>query len=77
MNPFSKIFKKTSEKSKKDGGTISTVDVTEASVADQNLQEVKQDPRRRLHHDRMSDEQRFKDATKYGTYQVNGIEVDF
>jgi hypothetical protein len=51
--------------------------VTDHSVSDQNLQEVKQDPRRRLHHDRMTDEQRFKDATKYGTYQVNGLEVDF
>jgi hypothetical protein len=77
MNPFSKIFKTTKEKPKSDGGKISTVDVTEASVVDQNLQEVKQDPRRRLHHDRMSDEQRFCDATKYGTYQVNGLEVDF
>ena len=77
MNPFSNLFKSKEEKPKEDSMIVSTVDVTDHSVADQNLQEVKQDPRRRLHHDRMTDEQRFKDATKYGTYQVNGLEVDF
>jgi hypothetical protein len=51
--------------------------VREHSVADLNLQEVKSDPRRRLHHDRMTDEDRFIEATKYKTYQVNGLDVDF
>ena len=77
MNPFEKIFAKKKEIKETDSTLVSTVDVTDGSVADQNLREVKQDPRRRLHHDRMTDEQRFKDATKYGTYQVNGLEVDF
>ena len=77
MNPFSRLFNKKKDNKRPDSSLVSTVDVTDHSVADQNLQEVKQDPRRRLHHDRMTDEQRFKDATKYGTYQVNGLEVDF
>jgi len=77
MNPFIKIFKNKQTKDNCNISTISIKDISDVSLQDQNLNEVKQDPKKRLHHDRMSDKDRFEQATKYNTYQVNGLDIDF
>lgn len=41
------------------------------------LEAVRQNPNQRVDAKTMTDQEKFTDATKYGTYQVNGLDVDF
>jgi len=42
-----------------------------------NIEQIKQYPNRRLYNEDMSDQDCFREATKYKTYQINGLDVDF
>lgn len=41
------------------------------------LEAVRLNPNQRVDSKTMTDQEKFTDATKYGTYQVNGLDVDF
>lgn len=41
------------------------------------LEAVRLNPNLRVDHNNLTDQEKFTDATKYGTYQVNGLDVDF
>ena len=77
MNPFKKIFGREEKSTSKSKNQIDIVDTTEETTDEINLSKMKSDPMRRLHHDRMSDQERFNEATKYKTYQLNGLDIDF